>query len=274
MNVYGYIRVCRPPLLFLGVIASLGLLSWSGNLFSSPVQSLLIVATVATGNLGWTLQNEIWDEDVDAIKKPSKPLPSGEVTFDNVASLSFFMFLASIFCNLALSVLFGAVYLWGYLAHFTSFVYNHLRKDLVGNISMAVSYGLAAFISLFPHHLLFCVPWSLLTVAHNLNNQHQDLEADRQAGSYTVPQQIGRISTFILTIFLLAMSLLFFVYLYFETDYKPLLVFITVCLTLMFTTFAMTSYMSKEAGWSIVEYVTRGLGRVLLIIGFLAMIFF
>lgn len=270
MTLTGYLKVTRPPLLILGVVASLGLLSWNGQLHTDPLRSVLIVCTVASANLGWTLRNEVSDIHIDRIKKPSRPLPSGDADYYTVAGFSFLILYISLGFNAWLGIFYHWAYFMGLLGHAGAWVYNCVRKDLVGNICMATTYGVAAFLSLYPHHLLFCIPWSLFTIAHNLNNQHQDWKADQEAGSYTVPQQLGAPKTFALSWGLLTVACVLFFHIFKNTGYYPLLFFMVVTVTTMVS--SMSMLLHRRTAHYIVEYVARGLGRALLIIGFLAML--
>lgn len=273
MGLLGYIRVSRPPLLFLGLIASLGLLSWSGHLLEDPVRSWLIVLTVFLGNWGWNLINELWDKDADRINKPWKPVPSGQVSEQNVLGLAANLVLGSFLINVWLVLHYDYIYTIGVLAHVTSFVYNTQRKELVGNICMVATYGVAAFMSLYPNHLLFALGFTLLTLAFNCNTQFQDWQADKAAGVQTLPQQLGTMGTYWLTEILALLVLFIFLRIYLDTGYGPLLVFIATVLSVAISAYYMPhSEINRERVDWMIENLTRRLGRILLIIGFLWMI--
>lgn len=252
----------------LGLVASIGLLNWSGQLWT--FKALLIVATVFFGNLSWTLANEYYDIDVDRVNKPWKPLPSGDVSKHRVYLLSYISIWISLFANTALAIFFDWMYLLGFLGHLTSGVYNMFRKDLFGNVCMATTYGTGAFLSLYPHQLLFCLPFALFTLAHNLNNQYQDFKAEQTAGVVTVPQQLGKLKTYYFAEFLLLTALVLLVRMFNETSYNPLLLFMAVTITTMISTSSMLTE-QKKAHW-IIENVARRLGRFLLLVGFLTML--
>lgn len=267
MTLIGYIRVCRPPLMVLGAIAPISLYFWTHRLLD--IRGLLIFLTVFSGNLGWTLANEYMDVDTDAINKPEKPLPSGEVDQIDVARLMGVLIFLSWIFNVCL-LLFHPIYLIGFVGQATSFMYNVVRKDLFGNICMATTYGIGAFLSLYPHYLLFCLPFAMFTLAHNLNNQYQDFEAEQTAGVVTVPQQLGVGKTWYLSWSLLCFALGLFVNIFRTTGYPPILMFLAVTVTTMISTLSMS--MEKETAYWVIENVARRLGRFLLIIGFLTMI--
>lgn len=269
MTLLGYLRVLRLPLAILGLVASVGLLNWSGQLWT--LKAPFIVATVFLANLGWTLANEYMDMETDKINKSWKPLPSGQVN-ENIVQImgSLFIFFSWI-SNVILGFFFNPIYLVGLLAHIPAFIYNCVRKDLFGNVCMAVTYGVAAFLSLYPHNLLFCLPFALFTMAHNLNNQYQDLKAEETVRVVTVPQQLGSQETYWLSQSLLTISFLLFLRIYQDTEYIPLLIFLAVTVTTVISTVSML--IEQKKAYYIIENVARRLGRLLLLIGFLTMLY-
>jgi 4-hydroxybenzoate polyprenyltransferase len=71
-------------------------------------------------------------------------------------------------------------------------VYNVFQfRDLIGNFALAGTYGIAAVMASDFSALLFPVAFMLLTFAHNLMVQIEDMEADRKVGVLTVPIQLG-----------------------------------------------------------------------------------
>lgn len=273
MGLLGYIRVSRPPLLFLGLIASLGLLSWSGLIIHEPVRACLVVLTIFSANWGWNLINELFDKTADSVNKPWKPIPSGQVMEDNVAGLAFTLIFLSFFINVWLFFHYDYIYAIGGLAHLTSLTYNALRKDLWGNLSMTATYGLAAFISLYPNNLLFALGFALLTLAFNCNTQFQDRKADRAAGVRTLPLQLGNMETYRLTVVSSFLAAVIFTVIYSTTFYEPLLIFIVIMVFAIVSASSMVlSETNEKRADLLIENLIRRLGRILLIIGFLWMI--
>lgn len=273
MSVFDYIRVSRPPLLFLGLIASLGLLNWAGHLREDPVRSWFIALTIFLGNWGWNLINELEDKVVDRINKPWKPVPSGRVSERNVDGLATLLIFGSFFMNVWLVAYYDSVYILGFPAHLISLVYNIGRKDLLGNICMAATYGIAAFISLYPNHLLFSLAFAMLTLSFNVNTQYQDLNAEKTRGVLTFPQQIDNMNMLNAVLVLesvLVAPVLLFLKIYLDTGYIPLLIFVLTCIIIMISGHSI--FLSKKGGKKMVENLTRRLGRLLLIIGFLGML--
>lgn len=273
MSIFDYIRVSRPPLLFLGLIASLGLLNWSSHLHGDPFRSLLIALAIFFGNWGWNLVNELEDKVVDRINKPWKPVPSGRVSERNIEGLATLLIFGSFFMNGWLAAYYDPVYILGFLAHLTSLVYNTGRRDLLGNICMAATYGIAAFISLYPNQLLFSLAFAMLTLSFNMNTQYQDLNAEKTVDIVTFPQQIDNMNMLNAVLVLeavLVAPVLLFLKIYLDTGYIPLLIFVLTCIIIMISGHSI--FLREKRGKKMVENLTRRLGRLLLIIGFLGML--
>jgi len=185
-----YIKLIRPPLFLLGFIASWGLLVKSG-LWRTP-ESLLILLAVGFGNGAFVVFNEICDVGQDRINKPWKPLPSGKVSVFRAKLIAFTFYIISLISLIMLLIYYDIRYvLVGIVGYVTGAIYNVLgRRDVVGNSCLGSTYAVAGFMSTGLTDLAFPLAFGLLTVAHNIMVQVQDLEADRKAGVLTLPQQV------------------------------------------------------------------------------------
>jgi len=56
-RVIGYLKVLRPPLMILGLIAPLSLYLWSHK--TIDFRGILVITAIFTGNLGYTLLNDL-----------------------------------------------------------------------------------------------------------------------------------------------------------------------------------------------------------------------
>ena len=252
--------------MLLGFLAPLGLVMWSGK----PLEeSCLIVASVFLGNLGWTMMNEFKDAKVDAVNKPWKPIPSRQVDKYNVLFLSCSFITFSLILSYNLMVYYGLIYGFGLLAHLGCFIYNCVKKDIVGNAYMAFAYGAAALISVYPHYLTFSLAFALLTLAFNLAVQYQDLGAEKAAGVTTAPQQLGKAGTSLLGGVLSGLSFWMFWDLFKTTGYLPLVSFIAAG---VLSEISSVSINFVGAGSKVQEILNRYLGRIFLLIGFIWMI--
>jgi len=272
MGFIGYVKVLRPPLLILGATASLGLLNWSGQLETNMVKAFLILLMVFFGNEGWTIYNELHDKEVDKVNKPWKPLPSGQVDETTVFSLVVACLGASILANCLLLLFYSNFYAVFAIFHACAYIYNAKRRDVLGNACLGTCYGLMALVCVYPRHLLFPLAFGLFTIAHNINQQFQDVEAERTRGVVTLPQQLGTWTTFYLTETLTALSLATFGKLFLETGYLPISAFIVTTAIVAFSTL----FMLGEGGTAhkAVENLVRRGGRLLLLIGFIWMVFY
>jgi len=184
-----YIKLIRPPLFLLGFIASWVLLVKSG-LWGTP-ESLLILLAVGFGNGAFVVFNEICDIRQDKINKPWKPLPSGKVPVSHAKLIAFTFYIISLASLLTLSAHDTRYLLFGFFGYVTGAIYNVFgRRDVVGNVCLGSTYAVAGLISTGLTDLAFPLAFGLLTVAHNIMVQVQDLEADRRAGVLTFPQVV------------------------------------------------------------------------------------
>jgi len=271
MGIIGYAKVLRPPLLLLGAVASLGLLKWSGQLETDMVKAFLILLMVFFGNEGWTIYNELHDKEVDRVNKPWKPLPSGQVDELTVFSLVVACLSVSILANCLLLLFYSNFYTLFVAFHISAWIYNAKRRDVLGNMCLGICYGLMALVCVYPSHLLFPLAFGLFTIAHNVNQQFQDVEAERTRGVVTLPQQLGTWMTFYVTECLIALSLVAFGKLFSETGYLPLSLFLVTTAIVAFSTLSMLGERRRAHG--VVENLVRRAGRLLLLVGFVWMVF-
>lgn len=188
MTLLGYVKVTRPPLALLGVIASLSLLRWSG---ADTLKTVLVSLTIALGNIGWNMANELHDVQADAWK-PWKPFTAKQVDPRIVRLVSNTLIFSSITMGGVILVkLYGIVYALSFLGHGFSFVYNMVRKDLAGNLAMSGAYGVAATLSLYPEHLFFVFGFMYLTLGFNLLTQWQDQPYEEKVKVKTAAMQLG-----------------------------------------------------------------------------------
>jgi len=189
-KITGYIKLIRPPLLVLGFLASYALMRYYGNW--GGMKGWLILLAIGFGNTSFNVLNEIADVKQDCINKPWKPLPSGQVSIDGAFMLSVWCFIISAACIAFLGILYDMMYVvLGILGYLFGGIYNLTQRGIGGNIALALTYGIAAYISSYPHGLLFATAFGITTMAFNIAVQIQDHEADRMAGVITIPYQVG-----------------------------------------------------------------------------------
>jgi len=254
VDIVALIKLLRPPLFISGFVASWALLVASGQ-WGTPT-ALYILLAVGFGNAGLTVYNEIFDVRQDRINKPHKPLPSGRVsvlTARNIAST--FMVISMLFL-LLVSMYHGLKYLAaGFVGYIAGVIYNvRGHRALLGNFCLGLTYLIAALLSTgFTMHE-FCVAFAILTVAHNVLVQLQDVEADRAVFVKTFPTVYGDDLTQALAMLLSTIAAMLFYY----NGY----VFFTIPALIVF----VCAYVGK---WY--EYGLRYGVRLLLLVGFILM---
>jgi len=263
MGFIDYIKLLRPPLLFLGVLAPFSLMvhygKWGG------MEGWFILLAIAFGNTAFNIFNEVTDKEADKILKPWKPIPSGKVNPRFARLVGYISLAISYIFICLLSFYYNLLYLYlGVAGYITGMIYNHLQmRDLGGNIALGLTYGIAAYIATYPEGRLFVFGWMLLVIGFNIAVQLQDVEGDRKAGIYTIPQQIGINPSRILSAMLVIFSLPFF---YLELSSCPLqfmcFMFVAYCVVL-------GVLINKERDY---ERIVRFWGRLFMILGFLGLL--
>jgi len=222
-KLYNYFLVHRPPLLFLGLIASAALTHhYSIN------NALFVVLTIFFYNAGFTIMNEIRDVNVDAFSKKKKVVARKEVSRGvGIALVLIYFFLASIFASIL--IISNKVYLFLVAVAFIfSLVYNGFQKrNLVGNCCLGGAYGIAAYMSSFD--IYFALSFFFWTFGFNVAQQIQDYNIDKKALLKTVPQEMGIFQSKALSLFLLLLAALvlpFFSFLYYAS-------IVSICIALL-----------------------------------------
>lgn len=259
--------VTRPPLTIGALLGSLALLKWSGNL-CFPVKALLIALVITAGSCFFNTLNEYKDREVDSINKPWKPIPSGNVSLRVARSIIIAAGILTVGSLYILSLVYGAEYLaFAGIGMACSYVYDCVRKDILGNICLMGAYGMIALMSLWPKYLLFVLVFAIFTVAFNLMVQYQDMEAEKTAEVATAPQQLGKYGSIIVSVSLATFVLVATLYLYFTTYFAPLLVFASIPLLLYVSNVAV--YKGKL---DVIEWTNRRLSRLVLLVFFVVVL--
>jgi len=222
---------------------------------------------IGFGNISFTTLNELHDVEVDRINKPHKPLPSGIVTLRAAKTIIIASFIVSIISLISLKSLLYIT--MGFVIYVAAFIYNYVRKDLVGNLFLGIAYGTASLMCVYPKYLLFTLAFAIFTVSFNILVQYQDLVAERTVGIITAPQQLGRHGTATVSFLLAIINFIVLYLLYQQTMYFPILVFMTIPPLLVIASFSI--YFNFPL--SIIEWTNRRISRAILIIAFVTMLF-
>lgn len=276
-TIYYYFRLCRPPLLILGIIASVGLLAWSGHILSTP-ESILIILAIVIGNTINNLLNEIHDIDIDKNTHPEKPLPSGKISKQSALTLTCILLIIFSSVIAVLSYYSLVLTFIGILGFVLGIIYNFSNhRALLGNLALGTSYGCAAFMCLYPYteYYLFAFVFVLFTVAFNLVVQGQDKKGDFGKVE-TFPIIYTEKNTYIIStmLMILAIILLQFLPLPKFSLHFFILAFAVSAITsstLSLTTMNKVNFLNEKTNL-IIEISNRYLSRIFLILAFTTLI--
>lgn len=265
-----WIRVMRLPLALLGVLMSIGLLLYSGRLFTTYGLGAFVV--VVTMNISGNMYNEYVDIEDDKDNKPWRPLPQGEISEEAVLTVSLALYFSGWIVGLylfrdAIPLFIMAVMM------LSAMIYNQIDRGVIGTAFMSLCYAGAAMLCLYPGKdmWLFGLAFALFTYGFNIVVQAQDVNYDMKE---TIPKQIGGVMRSLkVSIGVMYLSMLFWFMLWFQTG-SYLSIYILVFVTLIpGTLYAMYKYESNPLlaeyignGWrDMIERWVRGYTRVMLI---------
>lgn len=202
MTFHGYLAITRPVnAVVSGLAAALGYLIAKGTLVPAALVLIPIVILItAAGNV----INDYYDADIDAINRPQRPIPSGEVTRSSARSYAITLFLAGILLSLFANPLCIAIAVVNSLL-LIAYAGKLKRIPVSGNI--AVSY-LAASIFVFggafagtaglgrdlPLAAIAAITFFAM-MARELLKDAEDITGDAVGGARTLPMKIGIKST-------------------------------------------------------------------------------
>ena len=218
MRLAGFIAITRPINSFVaGLAAIVAYLIDTGTVIP---ESLLLFFIVALITADGTVINDFFDAEIDAINRPDRPIPSGEVSRGDARRFAVTLFLAGILVSFFTNSLcigiaiFNTLLLIAYAAKLKS-------TPLIGNIVVAY---ISASIFLFGgalnglDGLIRIIPIAAITffamLSRELLKDAEDVEGDRAGGADTVPIRIGikKTSEFALIATVLAVAASFIPY--------------------------------------------------------------
>ena len=190
-----YIRILRPVNAVMAGIASLlGVIVATGTV---PLPSLLLVPVVVLITGAGNTVNDYYDRAIDAVNRPDRPIPRGEVTPEGALRYSAALFAAGILLAAPLSVECLAI---AVLNSLVLLLYARTLKGvpLAGNIAVAY---LSGSIFLFggayagTEGLLLTIPVAAITFlcmsSREVLKDAEDIEGDRIGGARTLPMITG-----------------------------------------------------------------------------------
>lgn len=204
MNPAAYIRITRPVnSLFAGFAVLLGVIIAAGpfDLPSEAAPPLYIypalIAAVALITAAGNVINDYFDRDIDAVNRPERPIPSGDISPKTALLYSTALFLAGLGACIFTNVSCAAIAVFN-SALLVLYAIKLKGVPLAGNI--AVSY-LTASIFLFGgavyglygllQNIYVAAIVFLAILARELLKDAEDIEGDREGGVKTLPMSIG-----------------------------------------------------------------------------------
>ncbi len=190
-----FIRILRPVNAAMAGIASLlGVVVATGTI---PPQSLLLVPVVVLITGAGNAVNDYYDRDIDAVNRPDRPLPRGEVTPAGALRYSAVLFVAAILLAIFVTPECLAIAVVNSLV-LVVYARNLKGLPLVGNLAVGYLSGSiflfgGAFAGL--EGLLLNLPVAGVTflcmTSREVLKDAEDIEGDRIGGARTLPMITG-----------------------------------------------------------------------------------
>lgn len=204
-----FIRILRPVNAVMAGIASLlGVIVATGTV---PPMSLILVPVVFLITGAGNAVNDYYDRDIDAVNRPDRPIPRGEVTPEGAARYSVLLFVAGVLlATLASPACLGIAVLNSFVL--VLYARNLKQVPLAGNLAVAYFSGSiflfgGAYAGL--EGLLLNIPVAGITflcmTSREILKDAEDIEGDRIGGAHTLPMITG-VRTAAVLAFLLALA--------------------------------------------------------------------
>ncbi len=195
MRLIPYLTILRPAnALVAGLSAVLGYLIATGGITSHSLLLFPIVFAITGAGNGI---NDYFDAAIDAINRPRRPIPSGQISRSAVLGYAAALFLIGLLLCLGTGLLCLGIALLNSIL-LVAYARYLKRTPLAGNLVIAYLTGsiflfggaLAGWEGLSRNLLLFSITF-LATTARELLKDAEDIEGDAAAGAGTVPLRIG-----------------------------------------------------------------------------------
>lgn len=184
-----YLEILRPGNAVMAVIAIFLMMLISGDFSLSPFLAAFVVLVVTgAGNA----INDYFDYKIDAINKPSRPIPSGRISRKAAGIYSISLFVIGI-----IVAFLTGIFLLGVIALLSSilmiyYAYDLKKRALIGNISISFLTGLCfVFGGIAVGEILTSIYLGfyafLMTLAREIVKDMEDVEGDKEEGAKTFP---------------------------------------------------------------------------------------
>ncbi|MCL2687496.1 MAG: UbiA family prenyltransferase [Methanobrevibacter sp.] len=233
-----YLEILRPGNAIMAVIAVI-LIAIIAKNYNLPIILCALAVFIVTG--GGNVINDYFDYKIDAINKPSRPIPSGRISLKNAYTYASLLFITAIILGITISYLIDNFIpaLIIALSSLLMYYYAHTLKKiaLIGNIAVSLLTGLcfifAGIIIAYDGDIvsLKIVAISayigffafLMTMAREITKDMEDIEGDKVEKARTFPIKYGlKISSYLATslmILAIVLSPLLYIYNIFNIYY-------------------------------------------------------
>lgn len=202
-----YLEIIRPGNAIMAVIAVLLIMFISGN-FTLNAFLACFVVFIVTG--GGNAINDYFDHKIDAINKPSRPIPSGRISLKTAGVYSLALFAIGTIIAFIIGLL------PGFIALLTSIVlvlyaYNLKKMPLIGNMAVSFFTGLAfvfggVVVDTIESSIYLAFYAFLMTMAREIVKDMEDVEGDKKEGAKTFPIIYGMRYASILAVFFIVLD--------------------------------------------------------------------
>lgn len=195
--VKGFLKLLRLPYwLMTGGMSLLTLVALQSRTLDPQILLFTFFSMAFISSAGFSI-NDFFDRKSDALVKPNRPIPAGEISSRaavGVSAVFFFLgmlqaFLLNLLCFLI--ILIDSILLVAYSAFIkrkSGFISNILVGGLIGTTFL---YGEAAGFGAITYASLTMYPICLGSIGGNILRDTLSLEGDSKAGYPTLPQKLG-----------------------------------------------------------------------------------
>jgi len=194
-----YLEIIRPGNAVMAVIAVLLVMLISGNFTLSAFLACFVVFIITGGG---NAINDYFDYKIDAINKPSRPIPSGRISLRRAGIYSLSLFIIGVILAFMIGIL------PGFIAILSSsllilYAYNLKKMLIVGNLGVSFLTGLTfvfggVVVGAITTSVYLGLFAFLMTMAREIVKDMEDVEGDKNEGATTLPIIYGMKSSSIL----------------------------------------------------------------------------
>jgi geranylgeranylglycerol-phosphate geranylgeranyltransferase len=196
-----YLEILRPGNAVMAVIAVILVMFITGN-FTLNAFLACFVVFIVTG--GGNVINDYFDHKIDAVNKPTRPIPSGRISLKTAGIYSLLLFIIGIVVAFIIGIIPGIITLLSSLV-LVLYAYTLKKSILIGNIIVSFITGLAfvfggIVVGAIEASIYLGFYAFLMTMAREIVKDMEDVEGDKKEGAKTFPIIYGMRSASILAV--------------------------------------------------------------------------